>query len=117
MEIVESCHYFGCWHQGFQFLYGSGEVAGTSVEPGQEANHLFFEVVKGLVAVEYPDRFLGEHFSGVFAGAAAGRIGGEPVDLVPFLLGEAEVEPAESVLIHGMNVLIIKLFNQNIYIC
>ena len=108
-----------------------GEVVPIGFELGQESNHLFFEVVKGLVAIEYPDWFLGEHFSGIFAGAAAGGIGGEPVDLVPFLLGEAQVETAESgfsgvggtgvrvfiVSIHGINVLIIKLFNQNIYIC
>jgi len=88
---------------------------------------LFFEVIEGLVAVEHPDRLLGEYFSGVFAGSAAGGVGGEPVYFVPFLLGEAQVEAVESgffglaglglnVLIHGINVLITKVFNQNIYI-
>jgi hypothetical protein len=93
---MEGCRYFSCWHQCFQFLYGGSEVADTIVEPGQEPNHLFFEVVKRLVAVEYSDRLLGEHFSGVFAGAAAGGIGGKPVYFIPFLLGKAKIEPAES---------------------
>jgi hypothetical protein len=82
--------------QGVNFFVGLGEAGAKGFELGQEAYHLVFEVVKGLVAVEYPDRFLGEHFSGIFAGAATGGIGGEPVDLVPFVLGETEVEPAES---------------------
>lgn len=105
MEVVEGCHDFGCWHLFFQFLYSSGEVITAGLELGQEADHLFFEVVEGLVAVEYPDRFLGEHFSGVFAGAAAGGIGGEPVDLVPFRLCETQVEATEPGFFGGLRVL------------
>lgn len=84
---------------GFYFQY-CGDEAGLVVvlcevfQEGYQAGHLFFEGIEGLVAVEDPDRFAGKDFPCVFADAAAGGACGELVDIVPFLLGEPDVEAA-----------------------
>jgi len=56
---------------------------------------MFLEPVKGLVAIEGPDGLIGKDLSGVVADAAAGGIGCELLDLIPFLLGQADVEAAK----------------------